>query len=71
MQKILNSISIIFLSVAIIVLALMVGKLKTQARADAKRITELQKQRQEDRRLINGIGGAVIQLIQKQNETTY
>ena len=40
-------------------------------RADAKRITELQKQRQEDRELINGIGGAVIHLIQKQNEETY
>ena len=57
MQKVLNSISVILLSVAVVLLSLMVGKLK--------------KQRDEDRKLINGIGAAVVYLVKKQNEETY
>ena len=53
MQKVLNSISIILLSVGLIFLSLMIGKLK--------------KQRDEDRKIINGLGMAVIQLIEKEN----
>lgn len=34
-------------------------------------VNELRRQRAEDRQLINGLGMAVIQLIEKENNTTY
>ena len=34
-------------------------------------IDKLQKQREEDRKIINGLGMAIIQLIQEENNQTY
>ena len=57
MQKKVNSIFIIFL---LLVCAWL-----------EYRVSELERYREVDRQLINGIGVAVINLIQKQNEETY
>ena len=57
MQKTFNCVGIVIVFVLLCGLALS--------------IDELQKQREVDRQLINGIGVAVINLIQKQNEETY
>ena len=57
MQKTFNSVGIVIVWVLLYGLALSVE--------------ELQDQREEDRQLINGLGMAVIQLIEKENNNTY